>query len=154
MISYFQLANIYIRGVQIKYIKVTIFQKLSYILFLKVTTLVPRKLSPGEFTHETFLISASVFYGFYEFQFCFFIEFDLALWLHCFILNGRLQCCFEKEKLNRKMTTDKSDDRKHLLQWRIQKILGTGDFFQKQAQKSSNCFYVEVMQIKWLNSYK
>ena len=46
------------------------------------------------------------------------------------------------------MTTDKSDDRKHLLQWRIQKILGTGDFFQKQAQKSSNCFYVEVMQIK------
>ena len=46
MINYFQLANIYIRGVQIKYIKVTIFQKLSYILFLKCNNIGAQKVIP------------------------------------------------------------------------------------------------------------
>ena len=30
--------------------------------------------------------------------------------------------------------------------WRIQKIQWAGDIFQKRAQKSSKCFYVEVVQ--------
>ena len=44
------------------------------------------------------------------------------------------------------MTAGKKDDLKYLFQWRIQKSRGAGDFFQKWAQKSLKCFYVEVMQ--------